>query len=215
MWLYFVSGHALVPEAHELSYGSEPAADLISALATTPDDAERTTFVPADSFESARENEAEERLEIELSDAFWNLPEGERFAAAAQIVQSLQPLEGGKEVILLDDAAPGEIRDGNGRLVEPPFTPSDLFELRPWIVVVQPVPGALVAETIPVRAPSDRGDVTAALLQGGRLIAEAEVKRGSGDISLEGADPGDITLRLTVEADEGVTVDVPLRVAGG
>lgn len=188
-------------------------------LLETGSEQDHRNFVPPDAFLAASEREAEsEQITIELADAFWSLPAGETYAAAAQIVYTLSTLEGGKEVLLLDGTVPGEVVDGSFEPMEQPLTRAHFDDVAPWIEIVQPVAGSVVGHTllISVRSRSDR--LLAVITgPGGASIAQRRIKAGGAEqIELPNATEGPVSLSITTTGpDPGHEVILPLVVAPG
>jgi hypothetical protein len=208
---YFVEGHGLMPEFRRLPAG-DPVTGMLQMLIDGPNNGRRETFLPGDAAVlDTAEREADESLAIELNDAFWALPEGERFAAASQIVYTIATLEEGRTVFLLDGTVPGDIRDGNGDRVEQPLTRDSLGELEPWIQVSQPVAGAVVGKTIPVQASLRGPDATAVLVQEDDLLARGRLDGGRVLLEVGGGEPGPASLVIELTADgERHTTRLPL-----
>jgi hypothetical protein len=209
--VYFLEGHGLMPEFRRLPPGN-PVDGLLQMLVDGPRDQSRETFLPGDAaVVSTTERDADESLAVELNDAFWALPEGERFAAASQIVYTVATLEAGHTVFLLDGTVPGDIRDGNGDRVKQPLTRDALGELKPWIQVSQPVPGAVVGRSIPVQATLRTPDATAVLVQQDDLLARGRLDGGRVLLEVGSGKPGPATLVIELSADgEKHTVRLPL-----
>ncbi|MGH2754465.1 MAG: GerMN domain-containing protein [Actinomycetota bacterium] len=213
--VYFVEGHGLIPEFRELPSG-DPVEGLLQLISAGPRGAGRTSFVSEDvSVLDTGEREADESVSIQLNDAFWSLPEGERFAAAAQIVYTVATLEEGKRVLLMNGTVPGRITDGNGERVAQPLTRESLDELEPWIQLSQPVAGAVVGSTIPVQARLRGQDATAVLVQDDDLLARGRLDGGAVLLEVGDAEPGPVELvvELTVDGARH-TVRLPLVLSG-
>jgi hypothetical protein len=209
--VYFLEGHGLMPEFRRLPPG-DPVDGLLQMLVDGPRNQSRETFLPGDTaVVDTTERDADESLAIELNAAFWALPEGERFAAASQIVYTVATLEEGRTVFLLDQTVPGDIRDGNGDRVDQPLTREALGELKPWIQVSQPVPGAVVGRSIPVQATLRAPDATAVLVQQDDLLARGRLDGGRVLLEVGSGEPGAATLVIELSADgEKHTVRLPL-----
>jgi hypothetical protein len=209
--VYFLEGHGLMPEFRRLPPG-DPVDGLLQMLVDGPRNQSRETFLPGDTaVVDTAERDADESLAIELNTAFWALPEGERFAAASQIVYTVATLEEGRTVFLLDQTVPGDIRDGNGDRVDQPLTREALGELKPWIQVSQPVPGAVVGRSIPVQATLRAPDATAVLVQQDDLLARGRLDGGRVLLEVGSGEPGAATLVIELSADgEKHTVRLPL-----
>ena len=200
-----------MPEFRRLPPG-DPVDGLLQMLVDGPRNQSRETFLPGDTaVVDTTERDADESLAIELNAAFWALPEGERFAAASQIVYTVATLEEGRTVFLLDQTVPGDIRDGNGDRVDQPLTREALGELKPWIQVSQPVPGAVVGRSIPVQATLRAPDATAVLVQQDDLLARGRLDGGRVLLEVGSGEPGAATLVIELSADgEKHTVRLPL-----
>jgi hypothetical protein len=211
---YFVEGHGLMPEFRRLPPG-DPIEGLLAMLVDGPRNSKRETFLPDDAAVlDTSEREADESLAIQLNDTFWALPEGERFAAATQIVYTVATLEEGRTVFLLDETVPGDIRDGNGDRVKQPLTREEMEELEPWIQVSQPVPGAVVGKTIPVQVKLRGEDATAVLVQEDDLLARGRLDGGRVLLEVGRGEPGPASLVLELTADgERHTVSLPLTLS--
>jgi hypothetical protein len=211
---YFLEGHGLMPEFRRLPAG-DPVDGLLGMLVDGPRNPERETFLPEDAaVVDTSEREADESLAITMNDSFWALPDGERFAAASQIVYTVATLEEGRTVFLIDGTVPGEIRDGNGDAVKQPLTRDALDELKPWIQVSQPVPGAVVGKTIPVQAQLQGEDAIAVLIQQDDLLARGRLEGGRALLEVGRGEPGAATLVIELTADgERHTVRLPLTLS--
>ena len=211
---YFVEGHGLMPEFRRLPPG-DPVEGLLGMLVDGPRNLRRETFLPKDAAVlDSSEREADESLAIEMNDTFWALPEGERFAAASQIIYTVATLEEGRTVFLMDETVPGDIRDGNGDPVKQPLTREELEELEPWIQVSQPVPGAVVGMTIPVQVRLRGVDATALLVQEDDLLARGRLDEGRVLLEVEQGEPGPASLVIELTADgERHTVRLPLTLS--
>ena len=203
-----------MPEFRQLPQG-DPVEEMLQMLVDGPNNPRRETFLPPDAAVlDTSEREADESLAIELNDAFWSLPDGERFAGASQIVYTVATLEEGRTVFLLDGTVPGDIRDGNGDSVKQPLTRDALQELEPWIQVSQPVAGAVVGETIPVQAALRGPDATAVLVQEDDLLARGRLDGGSVLLEVERGTPGPVSLVIELTADgERHTTRLPLTLS--
>ena len=212
---YFVEGHGLIPEFRRLE-GDDPVEAMLGMLVDGPRTRGRETFLPdTAAIVDTAEREADESLAIELNAAFWALPDGERFAAAAQIVYTLAALEEGRTVYLLDGTVPGDIKDGNGDRVEQPLTRDAMEELKPWIQVSQPVPGAVVGRTIPVQTTLRGPDATAVLVQDDDLLARGRLDSGRVLLEVTSGEQGPVSLVIELTADgERHTIRLPLTLAG-
>jgi hypothetical protein len=211
---YFLEGHGLMPEFRRLPPG-DPVDGLLNMLVEGPRNEARETFLPKEAaVVDTSEREADESLAITLNDAFWELPDGERFAAASQIVFTIATLEEGRRVFLLDGTVPGDIEDGNGDEVSQPLTRDAFPELKPWIQVSQPVPGAVVGSSIPVQALLQGEDATAVLVQGDDLLARGRMESGRALLEVGRGEPGPATLVIELTADgERHTVRLPLTLS--
>ena len=203
-----------MPEFRRLPEG-DPVEGLLQMLVDGPRTAGRQTFLPPNTAVlDTQEREADESLAIVLSDEFWALPTGERFAAASQIVYTVATLEEGRTVFLLDGTVPGVIRDGNGDRVEQPLTRDALGELEPWIQIAQPVPGAVVGRTIPIQTQLRSPEATAVLVQADDLLARGRMEGGNVLLEVEAGRPGPVSLVIELTADgERHTIRVPLILA--
>lgn len=189
--IYFFSGHALIAEYRPFA-GQAPEQAIFEEIARGPEDAALRNFVPQDAvLESA--GESEEKLKLTLSEHFWDLPVGERYAAAAQITFTMAVLEEGKAIFLLDEVVPGAILDGNGEELTQPLTRDDFEDVRPWVEVQQPAAGAVLSgDSFPVLA-SLRGRATASLSVDGEPGPSVQVIDGMARVpipQLEGRSSG-------------------------
>lgn len=213
--IYFVDGHGLTAVYRELP-GGDVTMELFRLIQEGPGDrAELQTFVPRSAeLIATTETESDESLRLELDDAFWDLPAGERFAAASQIVHTYASLEEGKRLLLLEGPVPGELEDGNGNTLRQPLTPDSFGDLAPWVQVQQPVAGATVRHSFPLVALLKAGAVgTVEVIQDGEVAMPTTKMDETTVINIEPALRGEITLRITVkEAGEGGHVtDIPLH----
>jgi hypothetical protein len=200
--IYFYEDGALIPEYRPLS-GDEVVEDIVTLLLEGPQGSGRTSSLPADA-DVLSEFEVHERLILGMSDAFWAGPIDEIRKRAAQLVFSLASLEEGKEITLLKGPTPGEVTGRDGRVLAQPLGREDFGDLRPWIQVVQPVAGALVANPIPIRL-IVRGPGRPSI----EVVADGEVVgQGSGDAVSWSSEAADGEVRITAR---GHTVVVPVR----
>lgn len=144
MPVYFFADHALNAEYVSIE-GTEPERAIFAAIAAGPSRDDLRSFVPE---ETALEGvgETQEKLKLTLSEEFWDLPVGERYAAAAQVTFTMAVLEEGKEIFLLDEVVPGPIVDGNGEELPQPLSREDFADVRPWVEVQQPAAGTILSE---------------------------------------------------------------------
>jgi hypothetical protein len=212
--VYFLEGHGLIPEFRRLTRG-DPVDALLQMLVDGPRGAGRRTFLPSDTAVlDTQEREADESLAIVLGEEFWELPDGERFAAASQIVYTVATLEEGRTVFLLEGTVPGVIKDGNGDRVEQPLTRDVLGELKPWIQVSQPVAGAVVGRSIPIQTQLRGPDATAVLVQDDDLLARGRLDGGTVLLEVGPGRPGpaELVIELTADGDRH-TIRVPLTLS--
>lgn len=202
--MYFFAGHALNAEYVEVA-GTNPEQELVEALADGPARRNLKNFVPEDAqLESA--GETEEQLKLTLSDEFWELPVGERYAAAAQVVFTMAVLEEGKRVFLLDDVVPGAIVDGDGDELAQPLSRTDFEDVRPWVEVQQPAAGAVLSgDAFPVVA-EVRGRAVAALVDSNGTGLDTPLKNGEAVLRLPDRPDGE---------DEPVEASVVITVIEG
>ena len=216
--VYFVDGHGLTGVYKDIQ-GEDITLELFDLIKEGPGEREELqTFVP-DSAEiiATTETESDESLRLELNGAFWDLPQGERFAAAAQIVHTYASLEEGKRLLLLDGTVPGELQDANGELLRQPLTPESFNELAPWALIQQPVAGAVVRHSFPVVALLQPGtEATVDVLHDGEHAMPAMQLEETTVVNIEPALRGQVTLRITVKEKDGSEhrTDIPLEVAG-
>lgn len=180
--MYFFAGHALNAEYISIDAGGAPEEAIFEAVADGPEREGLRNFVPT-SATLEGVGETQERLKLTLSEAFWSLPEGERYAAAAQIIFTMAVLEQGKEVFLLDGVVPGPIADGNGDELEQPLSRSTFRDVRPWVEVQQPAAGAVLGKSFPVVA-EVRGRATAAVRTPDGLSPSMPLRKGHADMRL-------------------------------
>ncbi|HEU4480866.1 MAG TPA: GerMN domain-containing protein [Actinomycetota bacterium] len=210
-----IDGHALLPTYRPLPAG-DPASALVGLLADLVAEGGLRNFVPPTTrVTSEAENESDRTMQVGLSDDFWALPEGERYAAAAQIVYTLATIEEGKRLLLLDGTVPGQLHDGDGQPLGLPLTRASFSELEPWIQLVQPVAGATVSGSFPLRIITRDALPATAEVETSHGSRTIELVDGSGRINLPPGASGDMTLRVIVRDRGGPhTVEVPLRSAG-
>lgn len=216
--VYFVDGHGLTAVYKEAA-GSDITTELFELVREGPGDrSDLRSFIPGEAdLIAATETESDESLRLELSSAFWELPAGERFAAAAQIAFTYASLEEGKRILLLDGTVPGELRDGNGDPVRQPLTSRSFADLQPWVQVQQPVAGASVPHSFPVRALLVEGtDATVDVLQGDRTVINDLALEPTTVVELEPGLEGEILLRISVTGtDEAEHItEMLLRLTG-
>lgn len=216
--VYFVDGHGLTAVYKNFG-GSDITTELFDLIKEGPGNRqELRTFVPESAeLIATTETESDESLRLELSGAFWELPQGERFAAAAQITSTYASLEEGKRLFLLDGPVPGELQDGNGELLEQPLTTNSFGDLAPWIQVQQPVAGATVRHSFPLVALLQAGSTgTVDVLHDGEHAAPPVPLKETTVINLQPALRGEITLQITVKDETGAShvTEIPLEVAG-
>ena len=216
--VYFLDGHGLTAVYKELS-GKDITLELFSLIKQGPGDRdELRSFVPDDAeLVATTETESDESLRLELDDAFWELPPGERFAAAAQIAYTYASLEEGKRLLLLDGTVPGELQDGNGELVEQPLTAESFGDLAPWVQVQQPVAGATVRHSFPLVTASRPGtEGTVEIFVDEESVVPAVGLEETTVIDVEPALSGDIIVRITMTDEDGGKhiTELPLHLAG-
>lgn len=206
-----------MPEYRELPTDEEgAAARLVRLLEEAPRDERHRSLIPKGTEVLETRESEPEGLALELNTTFWELPAGEMYAAAAQIVNTVAALEDGKRVELMQGFVPGEIRDGDGRLLRQPLTRDSFPDLRPWIEIHQPVPGSLVAGTVPVRGAVSGGEDAFALLSmNGTTQVRDSFEQGMADLSVPAGVSGSGT--VAVGARWGKirrTAEIPVRVGG-
>jgi hypothetical protein len=195
--VHFYDGSALMPEFHRLPPG-DAAEAIVSLLLDGPRPSGLETAIPED-VELVSATEADEGLLLEMSAGFWRgSPEDVR-RRAAQVVFTVASIEEGSSVTLLDDLVPGTVPGTPAQ----PLDRNDFAPLRPWIEVVHPVAGALVANPMPVLT-FVRGDaaVHVEVFAGGEVVG-----RGRGDSIAWDTDAGEGVVRITTD---GHKVDVPV-----
>jgi hypothetical protein len=215
--VYFLEGHGLAPEFRELPAG-EPAAGLIELLNEGSSYEGRTNLVPAGTVALEVRAAEPDGVAVELGEVFWSLPEGERFAAAAQMVYTLGALEDGRNIVLMQGFVPGEIRDANGELLTQPLTRANFEELEPWVELLQPAPGAIVSGRFPLVVRQRVEGRVQATLHGddGRVLSSVRTTTGEATMRVPGGTEGPLTLRVLAPITAGgVELEVPLSSAGG
>ena len=85
--MYFVDGHGLTAVYKEVG-SDDVTLELFDLIKEGSEEREELqTFVPESAeLVATTETESDESLRLELDESFWGLPQGERFAAAAQIM---------------------------------------------------------------------------------------------------------------------------------
>lgn len=200
--VYFHDGRALIPEYRRLSE-TRPIDDLLGSLVAGPISSRAQTAMDPD-VRLVSDAETGQGLLLELNDAFWDEPRARVRMAAAQIVYTMAGIEEGKEVTLLDGLVPGPVvRPDGGRLTQP-LDRDEFRSFRPWIEVIHPVAGALVANPLPVNV-SLRRDTTVQV----KVIADGEVV-GRGTGTSVGWQTDEMTGTVRVVAGDH-RVDVPVR----
>jgi hypothetical protein len=200
--VYFFDGAALAPEYNPLPRAA-PQDAIMSLLLDGPStDGWTTALAPHTLLLST--DEVDERLVLQMSSAFWSGSKEAVRKRAAQIVYSMATLEEGKEVTLLDGFSPGAIAGARGRPLKQPLERGDFADLQPWIQVLQPVAGALVANPIPIRVivrGHDRASVE--VVAGRRVVgrSSSEFVRWKTEL-----DAGEVRISA-----RGHTVVIPIR----
>lgn len=147
--------------------------------------------------------EAKEGFLLELNEPFWSRDDEAVRRAAAQIVFTLATLEEGKRITFFDGLVPGAIPARDGSPLDQPVTRADFGELRPWIEVGQPVAGAVVARSVPVRLQ----------LRSTRRAIAVVTARGE-TIARRPVDEDDSLMLPLVNAQEG-TISITTTTTGG
>ena len=181
----------------------------MSVLLDGPTDPDRTTALVAGT-ELVSAAEAGEGLLLEMNDEFWDGTEAEVRRRAAQVVFTAAALEEGKEITLLEGLTPGRVVGRDGKAIEQPMTGADFKDLEPWISVIQPVAGALVANPIPVRLETaDRVTVGfAAAADGAPTI---DLRRGKAFLPVPDEMEREALVRIVSDSTERLPVLVPIR----
>lgn len=211
--VYFFAGHALNAEYTPVE-GTDPEQAIFDAITSGPQREDLKNFVPSETVLEAV-GEAEEKLKLTLSEHFWNLPVGERYAAAAQVTFTMAVLEEGKEVFLLDDVVPGAIIDGDGRELPQPLSREDFSDVRPWAEVQQPAAGAILSgKLVPVIA-EVRGRASVALTDAQGIGLEIPMRAGMATLRLPKFTGGQGTVEAAVnivvtEGGERYVTEVPV-----
>jgi hypothetical protein len=213
--VYFIDGHGLTAVYKSLPSG-DPADGLFELLKGGPERDDLRSLLPeAATLVASTETESDESLRLQIHDAFWDMPAGERFAAAAQIVYTYASLEEGKRVLLMEGTVPGVIEDGSGMTLDQPLSTDSFGDLSPWVQVQQPVPGATVGRSFPVVArvrPGTTAEIEVIGSNGEPLGSPRELDPST-VVKLEPAHAGSVTLRIIVR-DGGAkhTTEMPLEV---
>ena len=196
--MYFFAGHALNAEYVSIDAGGAPEEAIFSAIVDGPQRDGLRNFLPADSTVEGV-GETQEKLKLTLSEEFWELPVGERYAAAAQVTFTMAVLEEGKEVFLLEDVVPGPIVDGDGEELQQPLSREDFKDVRPWVEVQQPAAGAVLGKSFPVVA-EVRGRATAVVRTPDGLSPPMPLRKGHADMRMlsDGDEPVQGTVVITV-----------------
>ncbi len=141
-----------------------------------------------------------------MDKAFWSGPPEEVRRRAAQVVFTMAAIEEGKQVTLLDGLVPGDVTGVDGEVLRQPLEREDLADLRPWIQVIQPVAGAIVGQSVPVR-----------VLSRGHRPLHASVTGGSGNIvpAIRLGPEGGTVGAIPPDTSEDLTINLVTRIAGG
>ncbi len=202
--IYHYDGRALAARYTPLPPG-EPARELIGLLLQGPAETGLRSAIPAGT-ESPSQAEAGVGLVLEMSDGFWSGGAAAIRRRAGQVVFTMANLEEGKQVTLLKGLVPGEVRDNNGDVLRQPLRRDDFRDLRPWIQVIQPVAGAIVGATVPVRVLSRGGtDLVVSVIDSSRATLLTR------SIPPDGASIGPIP----PDASDELTINISSRIAGG
>ena len=181
----------------------------MSVLLDGPADPERTTALVAGT-ELVSAAEAGEGLLLEMNDGFWDGTEAEVRRRAAQVVFTAAALEEGKEITLLEGLTPGRVVGRDGKAIEQPMTQADFRDFEPWVRVVQPVAGALVADPIPVRLQTaDR--VTVGFAAAEDDAPTIDLQRGKGFLPVPDEMERDALVQIVSDGAERLPVLVPIR----
>ncbi|MGH2730654.1 MAG: GerMN domain-containing protein [Actinomycetota bacterium] len=195
--VHFYDERALIPEFRRLPPG-DPADAIVALLLDGPRTPGLETAIP-EKAELVSATEADEGLLLEMSADFWRGPPEELRRRAAQVVFTVAGIEEGRSVTLLDGLVPGRV-PGTGAQ---PLDRDDFLALRPWIEVVQPVAGALVANPMPVLTFVRGGaPVHVEIFAGGEVVG-----RGRDDSVAWDTDASRGVVRITTD---GHKVDVPV-----
>jgi hypothetical protein len=153
-------------------------------------------------------DESEAGALVELNAAFWNAGDQEIRQAAAQIVFSLATLEGAQSVTLLRGLTPGPVPG-----VAQPIIRADLARYRPWLLVRQPVAGALVGDEVPIDVDARIGyPLAIRFAQDGRRSGPVAIGEPRSMRIPEGFEgPGHVVILDRL----GSRVSVPVKFAGG
>lgn len=215
--VYFVDGHGLSAVYRELG-STDITVELFDLLMEGPGEREDLqSFLPPDAeLIATTESESDESMRLELGDVFWDLPPGERFAAAAQIAYTYASLEEGKRLFLMDGTVPGEITDGSGEAVEQPLGAESFGDLRPWAQVQQPVAGASVRHSFPVAAIVKPGaNAELQVFQDGEEVTTPVQLDGETVLNIDMEVEGAIVVRIVTRSDDGSEhiTEIPLEIA--